>query len=69
MKFGDCSRGPKATEELVPNVMRYSVSYELERGSKRPSSRLLRGGPRAMLFASDVPNICTAPAHMLYEPF
>ena len=59
----------KASEELAPNVTGRSVIYELERGFKRPSTRLRRDGQRAPVFFPYGPARCTSPARLLYKMF
>ena len=60
MKFADCPRDPKATDALAPNTMRYSVSYELRHGFRRPSPRIYLAGSRVTLFARPRRGCCTS---------
>ena len=69
MKSDVCARQREATDTLASNMMRYSVSYELVHGFRRPSSRARLGGPRAMFFAPDVPSSHMAPAWVSYKLF
>ena len=69
MRFEGCSSVPDATDELLSNMERFLVRYEVEHGFRRRASRFSAFRTRLSLFSAVVPASCTDALWFSYALF